>query len=428
MKRILVFLSVLNIIGCVESGEYSMKKEILSDEEKIEKRRVEQIKSKIQYRITLSNEFGKIKSDTTLIEEERYNDNGVLIFHFMNNYTENELFETRISKYHDTGLLKYKYDSMSYETLGGNYVTEVGDKRITLRTKVTKTRFNEGGKLVGSTSLLNSEYLSRVKSEWINDTVQIYKSYDSFGDLISHEKSVYNRNGDILETTYFDNGEIDVLRTYRYDKKSNKIEYYQYSDYRVWKEEYVYDSNNNEVERISYSSTPNLVLDGQLNPEYVYNSVEESLRNEKELFITERYTFEFDELGNPTETSKYSLDGSYKFHEISEYIYDENNNILEEETISEYKGKEDITYSYFHTYDPSGNKIETVSKKDGKLKSRREYIYGSIGNLIELVKYDNNNDVETIKRYLYNDLGFEISYKVFDENENMKYQIFTEYR
>lgn len=178
----------------------------------------------------------------------------------------------------------------------------------------------------------------------------------------------YNANGDLLKANNYDaTGEI----RYNYDAK--------------------YDLNNNKTKVVKTWYNKDNTINNSYIYEYKYDNLD---RN------TEKLVYRNDKIKEKTNIT-YNINGGYIREEtyypnkeyfedgsngsIYKYVYDKNNNKLEENIIDE-KGNTKINYKY----NDKGNKTETKTYINDKLISQEEWIYGDDNEIIEYKKIKGN--------------------------------------
>jgi hypothetical protein len=228
----------------------------------------------------------------------------------------------------------------------------------------------------------------------------IYK-YDSIGNIIE-------------EVSYDKNGIIHKKKNYQYNGSGNKIEE-NYFDHKNWgrlkidrKSINIQDPNFEYM--LTATSTFNYDLKGNLIQESNFFP-KDSLEN--------RLIYKYDLIGNQIENIFYNADGTIVWKR--NYAYNSSRNIIEYT-----QNKNGAKEKYTCKYDSLGNIIDLVyyfSSKlsDGyKLVNKESFKYNSLGDMIEVSKYDEKGILQSRDTFNYDALGNLIEKIVFERvNENV---------
>jgi len=210
MKSFTILLILTFFFSCSNNTSVIKKKE-MTDEEEILFRKRNGIVGERRLRLVKHNEFGISSTDSILISEKKYNSRGILTYKNSISYQNIEkgiISSISYEEYYDNWVLKYTYDSTSYEyDTYGRAVTEFGPKGIPVKYQVGKFNYNHKGQLLSILSNRNGNRISKSEYKWVNDTTCIYKSYDYKEELQSHSKTIYNSNNQPLEETIFKDDE-----------------------------------------------------------------------------------------------------------------------------------------------------------------------------------------------------------------------------
>lgn len=191
------------------------------------------------------------------------------------------------------------------------------------------------------------------------------KSLYENGEILSIEKYNYNNENKIIEKNYV-MGDISYLSKYIYDKNGNNIE------------ETIYTNGKIEIKNINKFDKNKNLIDHRL---YNYEGV-----------LKDKTLSKFNELNLEIETEEYSFNGtSCVFTNKKSNEYDENGNLIEQKYYDE-KGNLEFIYKY--VYDENNNEIENIFTKDNTIKKNKRTI-DKFGNCIEGIEY--HNDIQKNK-------------------------------
>lgn len=200
---------------------------------------------------------------------------------------------------------------------------------------------------------------------------------------------VFDKNGNTTEkTAYNSDGQINMRRTYEYDKKKGQVierVYDSPAEKLIFKRIDAYDKKGNKTKHLSYTQ-------GEDDEPY-------------------KETFKYDKNGNILEEVEYKHSGPLKV----QYKYDDQDNLIEMRQFmasnlmmkETYKYDEDgklatskqdesrtthAKYVYEKKY-KDGKEAERKAYKDGEPDGRYIYKYNDRGNRIEYQKYDLDNNL-----------------------------------
>lgn len=168
---------------------------------------------------------------------------------------------------------------------------------------------------------------------------------------------------------------------------------------RIYISSYVYDTNNNIIERIDLKTDGTLLT--KENYSYDSNNYRiEQIATDSDGLIKYRYSWDYDSYGNKVEELRY--DSENKLRLTLSYEYDSKNNRILSQVFNS-SGELD-RYSKYH-YDNKNNVIELLDyESDSTLAHRTTYIYDSNNNEIETSSY--NLDLNTPYRVTTRDYDF----------------------
>lgn len=184
------------------------------------------------------------------------------------------------------------------------------------------------------------------------------------GGISDINKYIYDKNGNNIEFTYYQNGEISVKQINKFDNNNNLI------DHRL----YQYDGILKD-KTLSKFNDYNLEIESE---EYSFNGTSCVLASKK--------TMEYDNNGNLIEEKNYDEKGNLKF--IYKYVYDEKNNEIEKILT-----KDNTIEKNTRILDKFNNSINGFEYLNNKLKSNftNKYKYDKKGNWIQRIHF--NNDI-----------------------------------
>ena len=227
------------------------------------------------------------------------------------------------------------------------------------------------------------------------DYVRKYK-YDSRGNCIG-KSSAYGEN------------------IYKYDDNGNKVEEEEVTYTEGWSYrdtiKYVYDKNNNCIQKLEFSNNGGLRM-----TEYTYDEMGNCIKEERIDRKGKREVIQlycYDEKGNCVQSydpNVHRIFGTEGPARTIEKVYDENENCIRETlTFLENSGYTDENITEFK-YDKQGNCVEEVSTSRGydnhktvlrSSQSKTEFTYDKNGNLIKKVEtseYGTKKNVEPFQK------------------------------
>ena len=183
----------------------------------------------------------------------------------------------------------------------------------------------------------------RINTLGKNGTLKGGKKYNSDGDIIETWKFSYDKNGNTTEVNYYDiDGTFSRRHLNKYDKKNNWLGYT------------TYDSNGKPTESTTYI--------------YFENGNIKEKRFESDGNLSNRRTYEYDDIGNAIIEKHYKSDDNIILYKSE---YDKMNNKVEHYKINE-KGEQTKQYSFSYVYDQYGNWTTKKKSSDGVLGSISE--------------------------------------------------------
>ncbi len=219
----------------------------------------------------------------------------------------------------------------------------------------------------------------RRQGVWENDRIEIYnynqqivlrKNYRSEGTVFSSVEFEYNKTNNLIKEREFRNGNLDVVRMYKYNNDGNLqiIDSHDSNGKHLIKGEYKYDSKGNNIEELFFGSDGKLMI---------------------------KHVFEYDNRGNKIEAIN-SYDGFDNNRVI--YTYDDESNLIEEK---EYDKNGKLTGKKSFSYDKENNIVEEIIyglKTDENDKWTYEYKYDTMNNWIERTDFSDNVPKYIVKR------------------------------
>ena len=262
----------------------------------------------------------------------------------------------------------------------------------------------------GFTDILN--ILRGVKSE-IRNEFNFEQIFGEWKEIPGKEKIhfQYDKKGNLIDESKYDSkGTLISKSSFKYDKNKNRIEQMDYLPdgslkYQIM---FKYDTNGNMVEESKYDA------DGwklYTKKNYVfakYNSrgqVVEETKYDSDRLLKSKITYNYDSLGNLSESSKFGLMKSkitnrYDIYgNITEELKYDSEGILTTQSISEFDSiGNHIAWSMF---DPDGE-LASISTDDLYLKDYSRWIgnYDINGNPIEKLFYDSDENLK--QKFVYN--------------------------
>jgi len=239
----------------------------------------------------------------------------------------------------------------------------------------------------------DAEGTSRSSIEYKYDDINYITSqyfYDEEGNLTGSAIEECDSNGNVINrTSYDESGDINSRIDTTYNADGQEI-----------------TSSHDETDFFNNEKITYIL-------ENVYNESGElvkTIRNEDGNSYTE-IEYEYDN-GRLIHSKNYFSDGTFFFE--TDYIYDKQGNLLEEDT--KYPDKYIGTYLFMensrtkteYEYNENGNKVKETSFRDGKFSESFEYEYDECGNIL-VEKYASLEKTEKwwfteIKTYEYENI------------------------
>ncbi|MBP6532130.1 MAG: hypothetical protein KA285_02540 [Bacteroidia bacterium] len=341
-SSLFIIVVIIFSYGCRKDAPY-VKKE-MSEEEKRSIIVKNQIKRFQKFRIETINEFGVLRYDSLLLEEEIYNNDGIKVSHLRFGYNKNKVATKSVFEFNKNGTLKYKSDSTGNVTKIDHPIPQAqisfGGNKYKIYTSKYETFFNNNGREKRSTAKFD-DYFFQGENQWVNDTIDIRKWYDPNGILESYTKTIKDSKGNILL-------EYDLLN-------KSKV---------ITKNRFQYDTNERiTLREFRTSSGGNLCV----RTEYFYegvNLIEQRFYEcgggtmDENWVMTGRSTSQYDYRNNEVEFISYDSDGTEKEKYRYQYRYDHTGNILKKNTFLNGKQIEIVC----NTYDKKGNLIHSIKE------------------------------------------------------------------
>ena len=231
----------------------------------------------------------------------------------------------------------------------------------------------------------------------LNKFISSYKEYDEKGRLIEETDYLARDEIEMKVLFAYDNQGKLVKKTHYYAEESpSEVTYYTYtSEGRLKHEEVVYPDGSKMIKNYLYD------------PKTRQATITILDENEK---LEEKQVKTYDENNNVIADESY--DNKNKLKEKTTYEYNENNKPVTETVLSP-KGK--TRYKKFYRYDEAGNLVQsqTLNKKGRVIdvikytydeQNRRMEVQHGIGNFIE---YEYNDAKRTVKVKEYGNGGLE---------------------
>ena len=228
-------------------------------------------------------------------------------YYYTNGKPSKNGIKTSFNKYDNFGniieLITYKLkDTAAYETFKYNNEGKRTDyiKRKGVKIAYQKTsRFDDIGKLIQENGF---DGASDFQNDYTYDNDGKLEQITYMLDKITHEKRVFNHEGNITGITVYNSAdEITSYLSLKYDEHDNVVEEVVYNTDKIPTEKklYVYDNDNNVISEVKYRGD-----NFYYKLTYLYNSNGELINIDEE---------------NPNE-------GRYQ---KKQYFYDDNNNLVE---------------------------------------------------------------------------------------------------
>ena len=226
------------------------------------------------------------------------------------------------------------------------------------------TTFNILGNIIEEKTLYDDGEICSISKIKYNTENKIIERTHVCGENSDIGKYIYDKNGNNIEFTYYQNGEISVKQINKFDKNNNLIDHrlYQYDGILKDKTLSKFNDYNLEIESEEYS------FDGT------------------SCVLTNKKTIEYDNKGNLIEEKNYDEKGNLEF--IYKYVYDEKNNEIEK-----ILSKDNSFEKNTRTLDKFNNCIKGFEYLNNNLKSNftNNYKYDKKGNWIQRIHF--NNDI-----------------------------------
>lgn len=284
-----------------------------------------------------------------------------------------------------------------------------------------------------------SEYLSRFSYKYTTEMLTYLQSSTNLNRIST---TVYNQHGNALfDVSYYPNSGYIYAYYFEYDQNENLISCASKSDDWEYDTLYKYDEYNRPIWRSSPDGISKIEYDARGNVikrvasygailEYEYDSNNNVLKaTYTDEFGNVSYveTFEYDAKGQLIKETYEDNDFENPLSIVHTYTYDENGNLLVEETVNssgyhsvdeyQYDASGDLiekiertpygTYHYLWEYDKAGNEIlEKRSFADGTRDYMRSKVYDEAGNLIKThYQYGISDEVVGEVFYEYDEHG-----------------------
>ena len=284
-----------------------------------------------------------------------------------------------------------------------------------------------------------SEYISRFSYKY---TTEILTYLLSSTDLSQISTTVYNQYGnELFDVSYYPNSGYIYAYYFEYDENQNPIKSASKSDDWEYDTLYKYDEYNRPIWRSSPDGIAKIEYDAKgnvLKRETSYGAIFEyeydSNNNLSKITYTDEYgnvgyveTFAYDPKGQLIKETYEDNEFENPLSIVHTYIYDENGNLLVEDTVNSsgyhsvdeytYDANGDLiekiertpygTYYYLWEYDKAGNEIlEKRSFADGTRDYMRSKTYDEAGNLIKThYQYGISDEVVGETFYEYDEHG-----------------------
>lgn len=223
--------------------------------------------------------------------------------------------------------------------------------------------FDTSGNIIEEKSMYENGKICAIKKYKYNNKNKIIEETFVCGENSNVGKYVYDKNGNNIEFTYYQNNKISVKHINKFDNKNNLI------DHRL----YEYDGNLRD-KTISIFNDNDLVIETQ---EFYFNGTS--------CVFTSKKTKEYDNNGNLTEEKNYDEKGNLKF--VYKYVYDEKNNEIEK-TLS----KDNSITKNTRTLDEFGNCTEGIEYSNDipKKRFKNNFSYDKKGNWSQRIHLNDN--------------------------------------
>ncbi len=230
--------------------------------------------------------------------------------------------------------------------------------------------------------------------EEIGKEKEYYSELDDDKLVSFHSRHKYNEKGQMIESSMENNGVLNQVEKYVYDKDGHE-QSYVYEDYKegILKSKsirvYTYDENGKLLSETSqeYDSEREIIT---------ASTKEERRYNEAKQILEKRV----------------DNNGDGEMDEYTYYVYDNANRLLEERYKSNDKSSESLT-SY--SYSTEGLLLQEETKSEGKIEDIKHYTYNSKGQKTSSsTDYDGDGLIDYASKIFYDNEGNRIkeeSYK-----------------
>lgn len=298
------------------------------------------------------------------------------------NYSQTPINLTTLKEENLNGSIKTLYHSdINYNTLSNGNVFK---QNITVEIKFNQNnlpqelkRFEKNGKLAGFKKF---EYNK-------NGNIISESSFNNDSTIYSEIKYSYNsQNKQTEKHTYDKEGELKNMIKQNYDDTGNNIEIISY-DKKMEVERktvYKYDKDNRLVEHLNYNKFGKSILKRLL----TYNV--NGLFAEEKRFLQGNYKnkvlFTYNDNSDLIKKKYYSNTGDLK----DNYTYEYNSN-RQKTTFSELDVNNKTIIQRVYNYDTRGNLIEVIYRNsDNIITGKRTLKYDDFGNWVEIIEYSDN--------------------------------------
>ena len=197
--------------------------------------------------------------------------------------------------------------------------------------------YDENGRLIEAKSIDSDGKITyRIKLSWYGNGLlakaEYYYASNTGNEPNSAKEYYYDGNGRIIRTDSHQNGKFITVTEYTHGEDGRKAtERVTYRSGETTVSTYKYNGNGGKISEIETVNT-----DGTVEKEYFEYTSEGNLsanyrvaENGKEIF---RYGYEYDENGHIRRTTRNDTRHLEEDHETTEYVTDENGNVIRAET------------------------------------------------------------------------------------------------
>jgi len=243
------------------------------------------------------------------------------------------------------------------------------------------------------------------------------------GNLKNFEIRVYDKKGSLIEYQSDDGGKIRKV-ILKYDKDGNLIDKSNFnSDGTIYdKTIYKYDDKGNLIEESRYD------FDGNLKKKAIFkygNKEYKPYFNRSNSWTKSFFDFDVDKKGNLTDF--YSYDSNGKLNEKGVCKHDNEGNLLE---LLGYDDENTLSLNIIYKYDIQKNFVEYYVKiEEGEVSGKKEtFQYDKTGNLIEDIRYNSDNGMNSKYTYQYDNKGnlIEEFASIMNKRTTYKYNVKTQ--